>query len=210
MDKTFTYLVPTIDNTSESFKLAISSITSDGWNVEYLVDVDRNGPGCTKNILSNNAIKDTDVEFIRFADDDILLPHRLNVLEAFTNNPEIDVVCLNYDMKLPSGTIHHIECSGDPIQDTMIVGPWNWVIRKSALCKIIDTYGNVWNNFNYREGGYLWLRFIRLGLKIHYLGISSYRYTKSFSMNNRSNHPEFYLAGDALLEEVKSLSKNAQ
>ena len=190
---------------SDSLTAAILSASKDGWNVETFHDSRRAGQNKSREALLNRAYIDDSIKFIRYLDDDdLLLPHMAQVAEVF-KDLSVEVVYTNAVIAMPSGTKHELTYTGNPFDDTMQVHPWIWVARKETLKRVKDVYGTVWDyDRPYREGGYLWLKFIHLGIKMRYLPVPAYQYNKSFDPMRISQHPGFIDASRDLFEELKS------
>ena len=178
-DKTFACLIPY--HRTDKIQTAIDSAESDGWFVESYHDKNLAGVCKIRELLMSRAFVNKDTQFIRYLDDDdVLLPHREELIKAFYNNPTVDIIYCDYLMNMPSGAQHHIKYTGNPSDDCLPIHPWAWIARVEALHKVKDVYGYLWDYTTPREGGHTWINFLQLGARIMHLPIEAYQYNKSF------------------------------
>lgn len=204
MDTSFCCLITATEH-SPILDTAIESCKKDSWVYDVYIDSNFNGPHKTREALLNRTYSDPKIHYIRYLDyDDILLPHQYEIKQAFNQFPDIDIIYTNAVMNMPSGVKHDIIFTGDPIKDIMAIHPWAWVAKKEALERIKTIYGYVWNyDVTYREGGYLWLKFIEAGLNIKYVPISAYQYNKTFNSSCISQQPGFSIATKEFIQVLK-------
>jgi len=172
---------------------SIDAAKADGYTVLTYQDVNLNGANKSREVLLNRAFADESITHIRYADDDdILLPHLEVINEAFSSDPSLDVIYCDANMVMPSGIVHPLKYSGNPLNDTMNVHPWVWIAKKRILADIKRVYGYLWDyDRPCREGGYAWIKLLQSGCNIKHLEVIAYQYNKSFSPDCISQHPEF-------------------
>lgn len=208
IDKTFTCLIPY--HRTDTINDAIMSAKSDGWYVEIKEDKQFHGVCKMREALLNDAFVNPETKFIRYLDDDdILLPHRDKIKEVFDTNPNVQIVYMDYVMKMPSGNELHIKYTGNPIEDCIPIHPWSWVARVEALHRVTDVYGYLWDYTVPREGGNTWFNFLQLNANILHVPIEAYQYNKNF--DQRCESQQSGLLGLTRLEwKLKNLKARIQ
>lgn len=204
MNTSFCCLI-TATKPSSLLDAAIDSCKKDSWLYDIYIDSAFNGPHKSREALLNKTYSDSKIQYIRYLDyDDTLLPHQYEMERIFSQFPDTDIIYTNAIMKMPSGISHIINYTGDPATDILAIHPWSWVAKKEALERIKTIYGYVWNyDVTYREGGYLWLKFIEAGLNIKYVPISAYQYNKTFNSSCISQQPGFSIATKEFIQVLK-------
>ena len=193
----------------DKVQIAIDSARSDGWHVETMKDKEFHGACKIREALLNRTFIDKNIKFIRYLDDDdILLPHQDKILEVFNNNPNVHIIYMDYIAILPSGTVHHIKYTGNPIEDCFAIHPWAWIARVEALHRIKDVYGYLWDYNAGREGGHTWFNFLQLGANILHVPIEAYQYNKSF--DDCISQQQGSLGRASLEYKLKNLKANIQ
>ena len=181
--------------------VAIRSAESDGWKVYYLEDLKKEGPNIIRERLLDIALKDN-VDYIRYLDDDdILLPHKDQI--QFNDNDCIYMRHITFDIH--RNTYELAENSGDPLKDAYNIPPWGWVATASALSKIRQRLGYVWNPNQVccREGGWCWLNFLKSNIKIQYQPIEHYQFSQYEDSKRLSQNPYRIIYCNQLKSELK-------
>ena len=204
-------LIPSIRD-SATLANAVTSAEQDGWKTEVCFDPRRFGASKTREALLNRSFVNPEIQFLRYLDDDdLLLPHREAIQQAFDSDPSVELIYTDAIMNMPSGVQHRLSHTGDPYEDVLQVHPWSWVIRTSAARRIKDTFAYFWDyDRPYREGSYVWLKLLQGRVKMRYLPVLGYQYNKSFNPSCISQHPEFVQATKALVEELKNRPAQTQ
>ena len=188
-----------------SIDLATASAELDGWTVLIEKDddiVSRAGSNVVRERLLDQALL-LDPTLIRYMDDDdILLSHLSTIRDAFASDPTLDIV---YTKCIINGITETI-LSGDPIKDASVLFPWSWVARTSALIRVKELTGYVWNpNKHCRQGGWCWYNFLQCNLNIKYIPIVSYNWQRNSPGSHVSKHSDFWVENKLLLTALKQI-----
>lgn len=160
---------------------AVASAVADGWDPIILQDTEHVGAAVMRERLLATLDPGVPTLVRHLDDDDALLPHRRQVIEAFEADPRLDLVYtdnLISSIRCP-GTYLPNKLWGDPYRDRLRVNPWTWVARLDSLLRIKQRYRFLWDPADLElEGLTCWLRFLESGLVVRHLAVEAYRYNR--------------------------------
>jgi len=175
-------LIPTINRPS----LINSKVSAlhDGWKV--ITQNGYNNVNIAREILFEKAIN-SNADIIRYCDDDdLILPHKQEILSEISNCDIIYTNILICNKNITKG----FKLTGNPYKDKYNIFPVSWIARTESLLKIKEKFDYLWNpEIQCREGGWIWYNFLQSNLKIKHLAIYSYLYNQSD--NGLHKHPDF-------------------
>lgn len=154
---------------------AIQSAIKFGWDPIILEDINKEGPSSTRNKLFDIAV-DRNYDIVRYCDDDDL------IIGIYPDDKNIELNSINYfnwiSRKNPN-VIHKLSFANS-YSSLLRSHPWTWIASTENLLNIKNQFGSLWNEtYKCQEGGYLWLQFIKLKLKLKHIDIKGYEWFES-------------------------------